>query len=325
MKEADNMRQATPGRIAGVELGGTKCVVVLADGTGNIIQQQVVPTEAPTRTLGAVADLLERWWGRDGFERLGVASFGPLDLDPSSPAYGTITTTAKPGWRDAPVLSALTDRFDVPVAFDTDVNGAAMAEGRWGAARGLSDYAYVTVGTGVGVGLIVNGAPTRGIGHCEAGHMRVARMPGDDWAGACPYHGDCVEGLAAGPALAARTGVPGQTLPHDHEAWETVVDAVAQMLQALAAATGPRRFLVGGGVLGKRPDLIARIEDRLRSLVGDYLPLPGSDATHPYVSLPGLGDAAGPLGPIALALSNAIRHPAQALRVAELPTNLINS
>lgn len=319
------MQEAVKRRIAGVELGGTKCIAVLATGDGSIVAHRTIPTQAPVGTLRAIADQLGEWWGQGGFERLGVASFGPLDLDPASPAFGTVTTTAKPGWRDAPVLSTLADRFDVPVAFDTDVNGAAMAEGRWGAARGLRDYAYVTVGTGVGVGLIVNGSPTRGIGHCEAGHMRVARLAGDDWGGACPYHGDCVEGLVAGPALAARTGVPGETLPHDHAAWETVVDAVAQMLQALAAATGPRRFLVGGGVLGKRPDLIARIEDRLRSLVGDYLPLPARDAGNPYVSLPGLGDAAGPLGPIALALSSAVRHPAHAPSVAARATNFIDS
>lgn len=319
------MQEAVRRRIAGVELGGTKCIAVLATDDGSIVAHRTIPTRAPVDTLRAIVDQLDRWWEQEGFERVGVASFGPLDLDASSSGFGTITTTAKQGWRDTPVLSTLTGHFDVPVAFDTDVNGAAMAEGRWGAARGLRDYAYVTVGTGVEVGLIVNGFPTRGIGHCEAGHMRVARVAGDDWAGACPYHGDCVEGLVAGPALAARTGLPGETLPHDHAAWETVVDAVAQMLQALAAATGPRRFLVGGGVLGKRPDLIVRIEDRLRSLVGNYLPLPARNVADPYVSLPGLGDAAGPLGPIALALSSAGRHPAQTPSIEARTTDLIDS
>lgn len=297
------MRQAGSQRIAGVELGGTKCIIVLSDEHGRIVAQHALPTEAPARTLAAIAARLDEWWSEGGFDALGVASFGPLDLDRRSSGYGTVTTTAKPGWRDAPVLATLADRFDVPVAFDTDVNGAALAEGRWGAAKGMRDFAYVTVGTGVGVGLIVNGAPTRGIGHCEAGHMRVARLAGDDWPGACPYHGACVEGLAAGPAIAARTGAPAETLSHDHPVWDTVVEAVAQMLQALAAATGPRRILVGGGVLGKRPELVARVDARVRALVGDYLPLPPIDATAPYVSLPGLGAAAGPLGPIALALT----------------------
>ncbi len=297
------MRDQKTQRIAGVELGGTKCIVVLSDASGAILEQHAVATQAPGETLDAITAHLARWWDAGGFDALGIASFGPLDLDSRSPGYGTITTTAKPGWRDAPVLATLTERFDVPVAFDTDVNGAALAEGRWGAAQGLRDYAYVTVGTGVGVGLIVNGAPTRGIGHCEAGHMRVARLPHDHWAGACPYHGACVEGLAAGPAIAARVGAPAETLPRDHAVWESVVEAVAQMLQALAAATGPRRFLVGGGVLGARPDLIARIDARVRALVGDYLALPPASATAPYVSVPGLGAAAGPLGPIALALS----------------------
>jgi fructokinase len=303
MRNTDAMRDQGTQRIAGVELGGTKCIVVLSDERGTIVEQHAVATQAPAQTLDAITAHLARWWDDGGFDALGIASFGPLDLDPRSPDYGTITTTPKPGWRNAAVLATLTDRFDVPVAFDTDVNGAALAEGRWGAARGLSDYAYVTVGTGVGVGLIVNGAPTRGIGHCEAGHMRVARLPHDDWAGACPYHGACVEGLAAGPAIAARTGVAAETLPRDHPVWDSVVEAVAQMLQALAAATGPRRFLVGGGVLGSRPDLVARIDARLRALVGEYLALPPADPAASYVSAPGLGTAAGPLGPIALALS----------------------
>ncbi|MFS0773774.1 ROK family protein [Sphingomonas sp. 1P08PE] len=287
--------------IAGVELGGTKCVVVLADADGTILSQHSVRTTTPVATLAGIEDVLDAWWQSGSFQALGVASFGPVDLDPVSATYGRITSTAKPGWRDTPVADRLAARYPVPVAFDTDVNGAALAEGRWGAAQGLDDYAYITVGTGVGVGLIVNGAATRGLGHCEAGHMRVARLPGDEWAGACPFHGDCVEGLAAGPAIAARLGGTGERVPADHPVWDSVVEALAQMVQALVLATGPRRILIGGGVVADRPYLIPAIDDRVRALVGAYFMLPARDSQ--YVRAPGLGSAAGPLGPIALALS----------------------
>jgi len=286
-------------RIAGVELGGTKCVVVMADSSGRIEEQHVVPTTGPASTLATIVEALDRWWEEGRFEALGIASFGPLDLESGSPTYGNITSTAKPGWRDTPIVAPLAARYGVPIAFDTDVNGAAFAERRWGAGRGLDDLAYVTVGTGVGVGLIVNGRATRGLGHCEAGHMRVARLIGDDWAGACPYHGDCVEGLAAGPAIAARLGRDGESVPDDDPVWESVVEAVAQMLQALVSVTGPKRVLIGGGVIARRPLLIGRIEARVRNLIGQYLSLPADR----FITAPDLGTQAGPLGPIALALT----------------------
>ncbi len=299
-------------RIAGVELGGTKCIVVLADEAGTILSQETIPTLDPAATLGAIEARLDAWAQAGGFDALGIASFGPLDLDPSSATYGNITSTAKPGWRDTPVASRLAARYGVATAFDTDVNGAAFAERRWGAGQRLDDLAYVTVGTGVGVGLIVNGRATRGIGHCEAGHMRVARLDGggsasdadrwphDRWPGICPYHGDCVEGLASGPAVAARTGREGHLLEDDDPVWNEVVEALAQMTQAIVSLAGPRRILFGGGVVTSRPILIARIEQRVRELVGSYLTLP----THDFIRAPGLGALAGPLGPIALALAD---------------------
>lgn len=287
-------------RIAGIELGGTKCVIILANPGGVILEQHVVPTLDSRTTMSAITAVLDRWWADGGFEALGIASFGPVDLNPESPVYGFITATAKNGWRYTPLVPPLVARYPVPVAFDTDVNGAAIAERRWGAAQGLDDFAYITVGTGVGVGLIVNGRPPRGLGHCEAGHMYVARLPNDKWQGACPYHGACVEGLASGPAIAARTGMPGADVPHDHPVWDHVSEALAQMMQALLFATAPRRFLVGGGVMTDRPDLITRLDMRLRALVGGYLALPSVDIA--FVSAPGLGAKAGPLGPIAMAL-----------------------
>lgn len=285
-------------RFAGVELGGTKCIAALADPAGRILAQHNVATGGdPAATLLALRAVLDGWWRDGGFAALGIASFGPIGLDPAAADWGHITATAKPGWRDTAVVAPLSAEFGVPVGFDTDVNGAALAERRWGAARGLADFAYVTVGTGVGVGLIVNGRPTRGLGHCEAGHIRVARLPGDDFAGNCPYHGDCVEGLAAGPAIARRLGRDGADVADDDPVWDGVVEALAQMMQALAGIAAPRRFLLGGGVLASRPVLLPRIEARVRDLVGSYLALPGQS----YVVPPGLGTSAGPLGPVALA------------------------
>src|SRR4051794_30621302 len=191
---------------AGVELGGTKCVVILARGADDVLAREVVATTSPEETLGAIECILRKWQANHGFDALGIATFGPIDLNPRSPAYGHMLATTKPGWTHTNVAPRLQQATDVPTALDTDVNGAAFAEMRWGAGRGFDDFAYVTVGTGVGVGLIVNGQPTRGFGHCELGHIRVARLAGDEWPGSCPFHGDCVEGLASGSALKARFG-----------------------------------------------------------------------------------------------------------------------
>ena len=284
--------------VAGVELGGTKCIATLARGR-EILAQERVPTTRPDETLPALAALLDGWWRDAPFAALGVASFGPIDLDLASPTYGSMTSTTKLEWVNAPVLPRLAGNFPVPLGFDTDVNGAAMAEMLWGAGRGLASLAYITVGTGIGVGLIVDGKPVLGFTHAELGHLRVARMPGDDWPGACPYHGGCVEGLASGPAIAARLGGrPAQDIPADDPVWETVAHALAQLCHALVCTTAPERILVGGGVAGGQPQLLARIEPLLVESLAGYVRLPGDG---PYVTRPGLGDDAGPLGPIALA------------------------
>lgn len=285
--------------IAGVELGGTKCVAVLARTTGDIERQVVVPTTDPDATLGELAAILADWWQHGGFDAIGIGSFGPLVLDGARPDHGRIAATSKPGWAGADVLGRLARPFAVPVAFDTDVNAAALAEGRWGAAQGLSDYAYVTVGTGVGVGLIVGGRPTGGFGHCELGHMRVARQRGDDWPGSCPFHGDCVEGLASGPAIAARLGGSGADAPPDHPVWDGVAHTLAELCQALVLAAAPHRILIGGGVAGGQAHLLPRIDRALRDSLAGYVTLPMVEGD--YVQQPGLGDRAGPLGPVAMA------------------------
>jgi fructokinase len=227
---------------AGIELGGTKCAAILAGNPDNILERAVIPTSSVDETLGAIERLLRDWKRDQGFDALGLASFGPVDVDPRSPSYGHMLATPKAGWAGADIVRRLRDAADVPVAFDTDVNGSALAEMRWGTGRGFDDFAYVTVGTGVGVGLIVNGRPTRGFGHCELGHIRVARLPGDDWPGSCPYHRDCVEGLASGSSLQARFGGRLSELEPDHPVWESVAWTLGQLCHAIVCAAAPRRI-----------------------------------------------------------------------------------
>ncbi len=289
--------------LAGIELGGTKCVLTLATGPKDIRAQARVPTLDPKGTLGAVAAVLDEWQALHGAPAaLGLAAFGPLDLDPASPTFGHVLASAKPGWRDIDVLGALAAGRGVPTGVDTDVNGAALAEGRWGAAQGLADFAYVTVGTGIGVGLVVAGRPVHGFSHAELGHVRVGRAPGDDWPGICPYHGDCVEGLASGPAIAARAGRPAAELALDDPAWALVAHTLGSLAHTLIFASAPRRILIGGGVADDRPSLLAAIRRRLVESAGGYLDLvrlPGG--VEALIAPPALGAQAGPLGSIALA------------------------
>ena len=282
---------------AGVELGGTKCVALLARGPNEILERETVPTTSPEETLGALAALLGQW----RYDALGIASFGPVDLDPKSAGYGHITSTPKPGWAGADVLGTLRSVAGVPAEFDTDVNGAAFAEMRWGAGRGFDDFAYVTVGTGVGVGLIANGLPMRGFAHCELGHIRIARLAGDPFAGSCPYHGDCVEGLAAGPSLVARVGEERvSSLSVDNPLWDSVAWALAQLCHAIVCAAAPRAIAMGGGVVDKQPHLLPRIEGMLVESLNGYMVVPNEGA---YIRAPQLGRDAGPLGAIALAMN----------------------
>jgi fructokinase len=284
--------------LAGVELGGTKCVAILAHGPGAILDQRTVPTTSPDETLPALGAILDEWRAGPGFSALGVASFGPLDLNPRSASHGRVLATNKPGWPDADVLGRLSSKFAVPTGFDTDVNGAALAEMRWGAGRGLSDFAYVTVGTGVGVGLVVHGRPTRGIGHSEIGHLRVPRLAGDAFDSVCLYHPDCVEGLASGTALKTRLGGRAVAdVAEDDPVWAPIVDALAAMCHALVCTTGPMRIAMGGGVITAQPHLIPDINRALVKSLDGYMPLPVQN----YVVAPELGDLAGPLGSIAVA------------------------
>ena len=289
--------------LAGVELGGTKCVCILGTGPGDVRAQMRVPTTDPDSTLARLAGILDSWRAEHGdFEALGIASFGPLDLRPASPTFGYVTSSAKAGWRDVDVIGHLARGRRLPVGFNTDVNGAALAEGRWGAALGLRDFAYVTVGTGIGVGLVVGGELVRGCNHSELGHIRVARQAGDRWPGICAFHGDCAEGLASGPAIAARAGRPATDVPADDPVWELVAHTLGQLLHTIVFATAPRRILIGGGVAENHPELLGRVRARLSASVNGFIDLEDlTGGTERYVVAPGLGALAGPLGALALA------------------------
>jgi fructokinase len=274
-------------------------VAILARDADEIFAREVIPTTFPDETLGSIQRTLLKWKIEKGVDALGIASFGPIDVDLSSPTYGQVLATPKPGWAGAEVARRLEQAVSVPTAFDTDVNGAALSEMCWGSGRGTQDFAYVTVGTGVGVGLIVNGKPTRGFAHCELGHIRVARLPGDDWPGSCPFHGDCVEGLASGSALRARLGDRLDEVQSDDPLWGPVAWTLGQLCHAIVAAAAPRRIAIGGGVMETQPHLLAKIRSKLVESLGGYIQLPRED----YVCAPELGKDAGPLGAIALAMS----------------------
>lgn len=283
--------------VAGVELGGTKVICVLGSGPDDVRDTVTIPTTTPEQTLGAVDAVLLRW---SGYEALGIASFGPVSLDPADPTHGFITATPKPGWSHTDVGARLARVAGVPTGFDSDVAGAALGEGRWGAARTVADHAYVTVGTGLGVGLVLGGTPVSGLTHSELGHIRPVRLAGDDWAGACPFHGDCLEGLASGTAIRARTGIAAQDLAVDDPAWDGVAHALAQLCHMLVLTGIPRRIVMGGGVMVGTPHLFGRIQAKLLESLAGYVSARGLLPIEAFVVPAELGGMAGPLGAIEL-------------------------
>lgn len=283
--------------IAGVELGGTKCIAMLASGPDAIHEEVRIPTERPAETLAALERVLDGW---RGFAAIGVASFGPVAIDRGAANWGHITSTPKPGWKDIDVGARLAARYGVPLGFHSDVVGAALGEMAWGAGQGLADLAYVTVGTGVGAGLVAGGRPVDGLTHSELGHLLPPRLAGDEWTGACPFHGACVEGLVAGPALAARTGVKGEDLPADHAVWDSVVDALAHLFATLVLTGVPRRIVLGGGIMVGNPFLLPRLRARTGMILNGYVALPEVAYMETYLVPAALGGQAGPLGAVVL-------------------------
>lgn len=291
--------------IAGIELGGTKCIAILASGPDRIEEEVRIPTTRPEETLPALEAVLERW---SGYAALGIASFGPVSIDAGAADYGHITSTPKPGWAGTDIAARLGRVAGVPTGFHTDVVGAALAEARWGAGQGLSDLAYVTVGTGIGAGMIAGGRPVDGLTHSEFGHMRPPRIAGDDWVGNCVFHGACCEGLAAGPAIAARTGQPAETLPADHPAWDSVGHALGQLCATLVLTGVPRRIVMGGGVMVGTDHLFGRVRRAMLDSLAGYIALPEVMDADTFVVPPQLGGQAGPLGAILLGAQALERH-----------------
>lgn len=286
-----------PPLIAGLELGGTKCVALLATGPGDVREQVTVPTTDPETTLSALEAALDGW----AFDAVGVGSFGPLELNPGHADFGAITATTKPGWTGTHIAQRFAARYAKPLAIQTDVNGAALAEARWGAAQGLSSHAYITIGTGVGVGMVSGGRPVQGFAHGEAGHMRVGRKRGDVFEGWCPFHGDCVEGLIAGPALAKRFGCKGEELPGDGPEWDLFVHDLGGLLHNLVTSFAPERIAIGGGVMSAREQLFVPLRKRLAESIGGYGSFSGLNMDR-LIGPPGLGAMAGPMGAVAMGM-----------------------
>jgi fructokinase len=286
----------------GVEAGGTKFVCAVGTGPADLRAVIEFETTTPEETLRRTIGFFEEQNTLEPLAALGVASFGPVDLDPESPTYGTITSTPKPGWAGTDVRGRLGLAFGVPVGFDTDVNGAALGEHRWGAAQDVSTFVYLTVGTGIGGGGLVRGRPLHGLVHPEMGHMRVPHdRQLDPFPGICPYHGDCLEGLAAGPALETRWDQPGEKLSHDHPAWALEAEYLALGLTNLILTLSPERIILGGGVMARR-HLFPLIRTRVQRLLAGYVTAPAVlDEIDRYIVPPALGDRAGVLGAIALA------------------------
>lgn len=286
---------------AGVELGGTKGIAVVWRA-GRIVERHRVPTTDPQLTLDGLGAWLAKHPLRDAFAGLGIASFGPVRLDPDAAGYGRILATTKPGWSDAPVLDVLARNVACPVAIDTDVNAAALAEYLWGAGRQCSSLVYLTIGTGVGGGIVIDGRPVHGMLHPELGHLALRRVAEDTFAGICPFHGDCIEGLIAGPALASRFGGSIHDAAPDDPRRDFLAADLAQLFAALILTLAPQKILVGGGVGLGVPGLIDAAIAKLPALLGSYLP---HFDPRELIGPPALGADAGPLGAIALALAAA--------------------
>jgi fructokinase len=285
-------------RYGAIEAGGTRWVCALVDERGEVLSRRLLATTTPAETIAGAIEFF-----REGEPpaAVGVGAFGPLDLRPGSPTFGSITTTPKPGWAYTDVVTPFEHALGVPVVLDTDVNAAALGEWRWGRGAGLRDFVYLTVGTGIGAGAFVDGKLLRGDQHPEVGHMRIPHdQAADPFPGSCPYHGDCLEGLASGVALRERWGRPGERL-EEAGAWELEASYLALGLVNLTYTLAPERIIVGGGV-ARQPRLLGLTGARLVELLGGYADPPGlADGPEHFLIPPGLGELSGVLGAAELA------------------------
>lgn len=285
-----------------IEAGGTKFVVAAARSKDDILRVERIPTTTPGETLSLTLAFFHSAGADFGaFDAAGIGSFGPADVDRNSPGWGQITSTPKPGWSGIDIAGSIGTALRCPVGFDTDVNGAAMAEARWGASRGTSVSTYVTVGTGIGGGVVIDGKPLHGRRHPEMGHARPERHPRDRvFAGVCPFHGACFEGLASGPAIKARWGATLSDLPHDHDAHDIVAFYLGQLVVMQQAMLSPEQIVFGGGVL-ETDGLLPSIRSAAAAIAGGYFGMDGNDYEDLVVA-PGLGERSGLLGALVLAL-----------------------
>lgn len=283
----------------GLEAGGNKFVCAVGTGPANLSEPITIPTTTPQETIGQALEFFGR---RDELTAMGIGSFGPVDLDRASFTYGFITSTPKLEWVNTNLVGSFELELGLPVAFDTDVNAAALGEGRWGAGRELADFIYITVGTGIGGGAMVDGRLVHGLVHPEMGHIRIPHdLAADPFDGACPYHGDCLEGLASGPAIERRWGKPGEDIDGDHEAWELEAEYLAHGVANLVSTLSPRRVIMGGGVMRQR-QLFPPIRRRVQELLNGYIDSPAIlEEIDDFIVEPALGERSGVLGAIALA------------------------
>ena len=289
-----------PQLYGGIEAGGTKFVCAVGTPPDDMRAEAQFPTTTPEETIGRAIGFFSAQ--PEVPAAIGIASFGPVDPEPASPTYGFITTTPKPGWAQTDFAGAVRRASGLPVGFDTDVNGAALGEHRWGAAQGLDTFVYLTIGTGIGGGGMVRGKVMHGLVHPEMGHIRLPHdVEADPFPGICPYHGDCLEGLACGPALEARWGQPAETLPPDHPAWPLQARYLALALVNLICTLSPQRIIMGGGVMKQR-QLFPLVRAEVQALLNGYVQAPEIlEEIDRYIVPPALGDRAGVLGAIALA------------------------
>jgi len=285
----------------GIEAGGTKFVCAAGTGPDDIRSKIQFPTTTPEETIGKAIDFFRDFMEKQPLGAIGIASFGPVNLDRNSPDYGYITGTPKSGWSHTDFAGRVQRALGLPVAFDTDTNGAALGEYLWGAAQGFDTFIYITVGTGIGGGGMANGELMHGLVHPEMGHLRIPHdRQKDPFEGCCPYHGDCLEGLASGEAMELRWGCKPEELPADHPAWELEAEYLAAGLNNLICTLSPQRVIIGGG-LTKNPNLLPMVRSNVAQLLNRYID--ASQITKnisEYIVPPALGDLSGVLGAIGM-------------------------